>query len=85
MPTTRHGNAETLGDRVRQHRQAITDKNGRPLSQERLAERAGLHRTFVGHVERGRTNIALSNLVKIAAAIGVDPGVLVQGLRPEDD
>jgi transcriptional regulator with XRE-family HTH domain len=50
------------------------------LSQEGLAERAGLHRTYVGSVERGERNPALKSIVKIALALGVDPGDLLKGV-----
>ena len=39
-------------------------------SQERLALEAGLHRTFVAHVERGTRNISLDNIDKLALALG---------------
>lgn len=42
-------------------------------SQEALALEAGLHRTFVAHVERRARNIALDNLEKLAVAFGVEP------------
>lgn len=45
----------------------------REWSQERLALEAGLHRTFVAHVERHARNISLDNLEKIAHALGVEP------------
>lgn len=50
-------------------------------SQEKLAEQAGLHWTFVGQVERGQRNLTLHNIVKLATALKIDPGVLVRGLE----
>lgn len=41
------------------------------FSQEGLALEAGLHRTFVAHVERGVRNISLDNIEKLAIALGV--------------
>jgi len=41
-------------------------------SQEQLALEAGLHRTFIAHVERHARNISLDNLEKIAKALGVE-------------
>lgn len=43
----------------------------RGWSQEELAFRAGLHRTFVAHVERGARNISLDNIEKLATALDV--------------
>lgn len=68
-----------LGDRIREHRQALG------ISQEALAERAGLHWTFVGQVERGRRNLNLHNLLKLAQALGINPAELVDGLEPPED
>ena len=46
-------------------------------SQEELGKRAGLHRTYIGHIERGEKNIGLKNLEKIAQALGVEAKDLV--------
>jgi transcriptional regulator with XRE-family HTH domain len=49
----------------------------RRISQEQLAEAAGLHRTFVGSVEREERNISLDNLERLAFALDVDVSLLV--------
>ncbi len=66
---------ETFGERVRAHRQALGK------SQEQLADDSGLHWTFIGQVERGQRNLTLHNILKIAEALKIDPGVLVGGLK----
>ncbi|MGB9196732.1 MAG: helix-turn-helix transcriptional regulator [Terriglobales bacterium] len=48
------------------------------LSQEELAARAGIHRTYIGDVERGTRNIALINMTKIARALGVPLSRLIE-------
>lgn len=61
-----------LGERVRAERERLG------LSQTELGRLAGgLHRTYIGGVERGERNISLRNLVRIAAALGVTVGYLV--------
>lgn len=49
------------------------------LSQEVLAEKAGLHRTYIGQVERGERNISIDNMEKLADAVSVP---LWEMLRP---
>lgn len=68
--------AEELGRRVRASRKTAR------LSQEKLGELAGLHRTYIGHLERGEVNPSLYNIIRVAAALKVDPAELVQGLKP---
>lgn len=49
----------------------------RDLSQEELADLAGLHRAYIGQIERGEKNIGLKNLEKIAKALNVNIKVLL--------
>lgn len=49
----------------------------RGLSQEQLADRAGLHRTYVGMIERAEKNITLCNIEKLAKALNVKVSTLV--------
>ncbi len=66
--------AQRLGRRIRLLRAE------RDWSQEDLAARAGLHRNYIGHVERGELNMSVVQLTKIAQAFGVSVGVLVDTL-----
>jgi transcriptional regulator with XRE-family HTH domain len=75
MTRKRRKVATVFGERVRARRHELG------LSQEEVAERAGMHFTYVGSVERGERNISLVNIVRLAAALGVDPGELLRGPR----
>lgn len=56
------------------------------LSQEMLAEKSGMHRTYIGSIEQMRANITLKNVECIAEALGVDPAVLfIDGLSSRED
>ena len=79
MPTPISSAAEAFGARVRARRQELGK------SQEQLADDAGLHWTFVGQVERGRRNLSLHNILKLAAGLDIDPAKLVTGLVPPTD
>jgi transcriptional regulator with XRE-family HTH domain len=59
-----------FGKRLKATRQA------RGYSQERLAEIARLHRTYVGGVERGERNVSLVNIWRIADALEIHPSAL---------
>jgi len=51
------------------------------MSQEELGDVAGLHRTYIGHLERGEVNPSLINILRVAKALKVDPSSLVSGLK----
>ena len=61
-----------FGERLRELR---TERN---LSQESLAELAGLDRNYIGQIERAERNVALVNIVKIAKALQIEPAVFFQ-------
>jgi transcriptional regulator with XRE-family HTH domain len=52
----------------------------RGLSQEKLAEGAGLDRTYVSSVERGQRNVSLVNICRLAGALDCRPMDLLEGL-----
>jgi len=67
-----------FGAAVRRRRVALG------VSQEKLADRAGLHRTYVGDVERGLRNISLTNIVRLAAALGCRASDLLRDAEADE-
>lgn len=63
---------QRFGARVRAEREQLG------VSQEELAHRAGMHRTYLGGVERGERNVGLLNVLRIARALGVAPALLLR-------
>ncbi|MDI6760842.1 MAG: helix-turn-helix transcriptional regulator [Candidatus Brocadiaceae bacterium] len=66
---------QTFGTNVRHIREALC------ISQEKLAHYAGLHRTYIGGIERGERNPGLINIVKLAQALQVEPFELLKGVK----
>lgn len=64
-----------VGRLIRKHR------NARGWSQEELADRAGLHRTFNASIERGVRNPTVTSLHRVAAAMDLTVSEMLAGLR----
>ena len=65
---------QTLGKNIKQLREA------KGLSQEGLADISGLHRTYIGGIERGERNVSIINIARLAQALEVDASRLVRGI-----
>lgn len=63
---------KVLGLNIRRKRREIN------ISQEKLAERSGLHRTYVGAIERGERNVSLENMQRIAKALDLQVSELLK-------
>jgi len=50
------------------------------ISQEELAFRCGLHRTYIGSIERGERNVSLLNIFKICKALEIKPDMLFKNV-----
>lgn len=64
---------QLFGDHVRRLREE------RNWSQEELADRCELHRTYIGGIERGERNLGVLNVLRIANAFGIEPSRLFDG------
>ena len=72
--TSQNPALQTLGRRVREQRERAG------LSQEAMAEKCGVHRTYYSAVERGERNVTVLTLLRISHGLGTDAGDLVAGL-----
>lgn len=63
-----------FGNRIRDLRRA------RGYSQESLADEVGLHRTYIGAIERGEQNVSIDNIAKLAKALKVGIADLFKGM-----
>ncbi len=71
--------AKFIGQRIRRYRTQLG------LSQERLAELAGCHPTYIGQIERGEKNVSLESIVKISSALKVPLSELVEGIEESEE
>ena len=65
---------KVLGENIRKYRGDLE------WSQEKLAEKADLHRNYVGDIERGEENVSVDALVRISTALRVQLSDLVRGV-----
>jgi len=66
---------KALGQRIRELR------TERGYSQEGFADKCGVHRTFMGAIERGESNLSFGNIAKVASTLGVPLATLFDGLE----
>jgi transcriptional regulator with XRE-family HTH domain len=69
---------KAAGREIRKHRLKLG------LSQEQLAERAGLHRNYVGFLERGERNASLKALFSVAQSLGIGLGEMLGGIPQQN-
>lgn len=67
---SRRKTVESARDRIARHMRAQRDLLG--ISQERLAEMADVHRTYIGSIERSERNVSIDNVERIAHVLGLD-------------
>jgi transcriptional regulator with XRE-family HTH domain len=66
---------KALGQKIRELRK------DQGYSQEAFADKCGVHRTFMGTIERGESNLSFQNIHKVAATLGISLSTLFQGLE----
>jgi len=67
-----------LGTRIRE----LRSKRG--WSQEAFADIAGVHRTYMGHLERGEKNVSFMSMARVAKALGITMSNLLSGVDTPD-
>ena len=72
--SSKHENLQKIGKII------VSTRKDLGISQEELAVRAGVGRTYMGRVERGEQNMSMQSLIKIAFALKTDPGSLLPKL-----
>jgi transcriptional regulator with XRE-family HTH domain len=65
-----------LGRNLRRHRAAAG------LSQEAFADLLGIHRTYMGGLERGERNVTLQTVERVAERLGIEPAALLAPVEP---
>ncbi|HEX8121992.1 MAG TPA: helix-turn-helix transcriptional regulator [Solirubrobacteraceae bacterium] len=78
-----------MGSRSQSHAalgRAVRDfRNGQGISQEDLAHRSGMHRTYLGGIERGERNVSYANLKRLARALDVPASQLLARAEEHED
>jgi transcriptional regulator with XRE-family HTH domain len=68
-------NLKKLGNNIR----ILRHQKG--FSQEQLAELTGLHRTYIGGIERGERNVSILNLIRLSKALDITVSKMVEGIN----
>jgi transcriptional regulator with XRE-family HTH domain len=71
--------AKVVGERLKHYRKKAA------LSQEALAEKAGLHYTYIGQLERGEKNATLESIEKVAMALTIPLEVLLKNVAASNE
>ncbi len=66
---------KALGQRIRELRK------DQGYSQEAFADKCGVHRTFMGTIERGESNLSFQNILKVATTLGISLSALFQDIE----
>jgi transcriptional regulator with XRE-family HTH domain len=68
---------KALGQRIRELRK------DQGYSQEAFADKCGVHRTFMGTIERGESNLSFKNILKVATTLGISLSALFQDIEDQ--